>query len=258
MLSKFMGKFKKMTLALMLVTGIIVLSSGVQAQMSGEEIIKKVDETLTSSSRESQITMTIVNENGQKRVRTIKLLSKEEGKGLVEFLEPADVKGTSFLTVEEKGEENMWLFLPAVGNVRRIASHMRNGSFMGTDFTYNDMSLYKDKYKTELIKEDEFEDSSCFFLKSVPTEADIQYSFMEMWVRKSDFMPLQLKFYDKAENLLKVMDNNNIEKINGHLTPREIIMENIQEGTKTILELKEIEFNKDLPDNLFTTRNMRR
>ena len=248
---------------LMLIIGMIVGSSGVLAKKNGEEIIKKVDETLTSKTRDSKIKMTIVNENGQKRNRTIKIISKGENKGLVEFVEPADVEGTAFLTVDKKGKENMWLYLPAVGSVRKVASHMRNGSFMGTDFTYNDISMiggsdYTDKYNSKLLGEEQVRGEKCYILESTPTEDDIDYSKMKMWVRKNDYMPLKLKFYDKDEQVLKKMLNKNITDIDGHITPKTIIMENVQKGTETRLTLKKIEYNKSIPERVFTTRYMKR
>ena len=248
---------------LMLIIGMIVGSSGVLAKKSGEEIIKKVDETLTSKTRDSKIKMTIVNENGQKRNRTIKIMSKGENKGLVEFVEPADVEGTAFLTVDKKGKENMWLYLPAVGSVRKVASHMRNGSFMGTDFTYNDISMiggsdYTDKYDSELLGEEKVNGKKCYVLESTPTEDDIDYSKMKMWVRKNDYMPLKMEFYDQDKKLLKVMTNKNITNIDGHITPKKITMKNQQKGTKTILNLEKIEFNIEIPQRVFTTRYMKR
>ena len=250
-------------MTLVLVMGLTVVSSGVLAKKDGEEIITKVDETLTSETRDSKIKMTIVNENGQKRDRTIKILSKGDNRGLVEFLKPADVEGTTFLTVDKNDKENMWLYLPAVGSVRKVASHMRNGSFMGTDFTYNDISMiggsdYNDKYDSKLIGEAKINGDKCYVLESTPTEDDIDYSKMKMWVRKNDYMPLKMEFYDQDKKLLKVMTNKNITNIDGHITPKKIIMKNQQKGTKTILNLEKIEFNIEIPQRIFTTRYMKR
>lgn len=247
-----------------IIIGIIVLMFSTTAfAIDGEEIINKVDETLEADTRKSEIQMTIINENDQKRERTIEIYSKGEGKGLIEFLAPADVEGTTFLTLEENGQENMWLFLPAVGNVRKIASHMKTGSFMGTDFSYNDISViggssYRKDYKSSLEEEVSYQGDECYLLETNPTKDEIGYSKMKMWVRKSDYIPLKLEFYDKDEELLKVMKNSNIKNIDGHLTPQKITMENVQQETKTILSLDEVEYDIEIPDNIFTTRYMKR
>lgn len=239
----------------------VLMISSTALAIDGEEVINKVDETLESETRESEIQMTIINENDQKRERTIEIYSKGEGKGLIEFLAPADVEGTTFLTLEEEGEDNMWLYLPAVGNVRKIASHMRSGNFMGTDFSYNDISMvggsnYKDDYESTLEEEVQFEGKTCYLLESAPSKEDIQYSKMKMWVNKENFMPLKLEFYDSEDELLKVMTNTNIEKIDGHLTPQKITMKNVQKDTQTILSLNSVEYNVEIPDRIFTTRYM--
>ena len=255
---------KKYLSLLGVVVGITILMiSSTALAIDGEEIISKVDETLESETRKSEIQMTIINENDQKRDRTIEIYSKGEGKGLIEFLAPADVEGTTFLTLEKEEEENMWLYLPAVGNVRKIASHMKSGNFMGTDFSYNDISMlggsnYKNDYQSTLKEEVEYEGKTCYLLESNPSKEDIQYSKMKMWVNKENFMPLKLEFYDNEGKLLKVMTNKNIEQINGHLTPQKITMKNVQQETQTVLTLNSVEYNVEIPDRIFTTRYMER
>jgi outer membrane lipoprotein-sorting protein len=252
---------KYLVILSIMIVGLLVLTSPTVLAITGEEVLDEVDKTLDSNTRRSEIKMTIVNENGQKRERTVEIVSKGDNKGLVQFLAPADVEGTSFLTLTEDGEENMWLFLPAIGNVRKIASHMRNGSFMGTDFTYNDISMlggsdYRSDYQSNLAEEVEYDGKTCYLLESQPTDQDIQYSRMKMWVNKANYVPLKMEFYDEEDNLLKVMTNKNIKNIDGHLTPNEITMENVQAGTKTILSLSNVEYNVEIPDRVFTTRYM--
>src|SRR6056297_3998974 len=203
-----------------MIVGLFVVTSPTVLAITGEEVLDEVDKTLNSNTRRSEIKMTIVNENDQKRERTVEIVSKGDNKGLVQFLAPADVEGTSFLTLTEDGEENMWLYLPAIGNVRKIASHMRNGSFMGTDFTYNDISMlggsdYRSDYKSNLEDEVKYNGKDCYLLKTVPTKEDIEYAKMKMWVNKENYMPLKMEFYDSDGKLLKIMKNVNIEKIDG-------------------------------------------
>ena len=232
-------------------------------EITGEDILEKVDEKMDSETRDFILDMTIVNENGQKRDRKITIKTKGEDKGLVKFLEPGNVKDTALLTVEENDEENMWLYLPALGNVKKIASHNKNGSFMGTDFTYNDIDMvggsnYEDDYDSELIGEEKINGDLCYKLSTTPIKDSIDYSEMKMWVRKEDYMPLKLEFYDQDGELHKIMKNENYTDIDSHLTPEKIVMEDVQKGTKTILELSEVQYNIELNDQIFTTRYLRR
>ncbi len=251
---------KKLSLSLVLFMMVmVVFSSSILAEdLTGKDILKKVDEILSSNSRDSEIKMTVINEDGQKRERTIQIMTKGDN-GLVKFLAPADVEGTALLARKEKGEDNMWLYLPALGNVRKIASHMRNGSFMGTDFTYQDINMvggekYENDYTSELIGSEEINGDDCYLLDTVPTNADIDYSHVKMWIRKADYMPIKLEFYDADGELLKVMTNSDIKDVDGHLTPSIIEMKNVQENTRTVLELKNIKYDVKIPDNIFTTR----
>ena len=248
-------------LSILLLT--VFFSVSVMAKMTGEEVLDKVDEEMDSDSRDFILDMTIVNKNGQKRDRKITIKTKGENKGLVKFLEPGDVKNTALLTREENGEENMWLYLPSIGNVNKIASHSKSGNFMGTDFTYNDIDMvggsnYKKDYESELIGEEKINGDLCYKLSAVPTKDSINYSEMKMWVIKDDFMPLKLKFYDKDGKLHKIMTNKNYRNIDSHLTPETIIMKDEQKGSKTILELEEVQYNIELANRIFTTRYLTR
>jgi outer membrane lipoprotein-sorting protein len=247
----------------LILAGVLLMGGfqiGVMAEeTNGEDIIEKVDSKLESDTRDFVLDMTIVNENGQKRDRKITIKTKGDNKGLVKFLEPGDVAGTALLSVEKNGEEDMWLYLPALGNVKKVASHNKNGSFMGTDFTYNDIDMvggsnYEDDYYSKLIGEEEFNGDLCYKLSTIPTKESIDYSKMKMWVRKSDFMPLKLEFYDQNNKLNKVMTNSSYRKVDSHLTPEKIVMKDVQKGTKTILGLKDVKFNVELSERIFTTR----
>ena len=260
-----MKKIKLLTALLVISTLVIIgLGTSVMAkEMTGEDILEKVDKKMDSETRDFVLDMTIVNENGQKRDRKITIKTKGENKGLVKFLEPGDVKDTALLTVEENDQEDMWLYLPALGNVKKIASHNKNGNFMGTDFTYNDIDMvggsnYEADYESKLVGEEKIRGDICYKLSTTPTKESINYSEMKMWVRKSDYMPLKLEFYDQDGNLKKVMTNKNYRDIDSHLTPEEIVMENVQKGTKTILKLSEVEYNIKLNDQIFTTRYLSR
>lgn len=226
--------------------------------LSGPEILKQIDQVFAAESRDYQIEMTIINQDGQKRNRSLEILTKENH-ALVKFLAPADVEGTALLLTEDADQSNMWLYLPALASTRKVASHLKNGSFMGTDFTYQDFNLfgsqrYAEDYQSKLLRSEQFNDVNCYLLKTIPTDPDCDYSQILMWVRQTDFVVLKLEFYDAEEQLLKVMINGEIKMIDNYLTPTKIIMENVQKNTQTILQLKKVEYDKNLPDHLFTTR----
>lgn len=254
---------RKVLINLLFVFVIFIAVSNSSITSNGEDILDEVDRVLNTESSDYTITMIIINSDGYERERRMRIVSKGNDRGFVRFLGPADIEGTGFLTVTEEGEENMWLYLPALGNVRRIASHQKGSNFMGTDFTYKDISIiagsnYCNDYKSELIGEEEYDNSMCLVLESLPVDEDIDYSKMKMWVRNEDYMPLKLEFYDIDDKLLKVMTNFNIKEKDGHLMAGEIVMENVQKGTKTILYVDKIMFDLEIPDSIFTIRYLQR
>lgn len=226
--------------------------------LTGDDILTKMDEVFTAESRDYEIHMTIVNQDGQERERSLEILTKDDH-ALVKFLAPADVEGTALLMTEDNGKSNMWLYLPALASTRKVASHLKNGSFMGTDFTYQDFNLfgsqkYAEDYQSTLLGSENFSDTTCYLLKTIPTDPDCDYSQILMWVRQNDYVVLKLEFYDAQEKLLKVMTNLEIKTIDTYLTPTKITMHNVQKNTKTILQLKKVEYDTKIPDYLFTTR----
>ncbi len=114
----------------LLILGLLVALASSAAGASGEEILARLDETMQSNSREVVQKMTLVSAKGQERTRQVQMWSKTD-RMLVRFLAPADVAGTGLLSVGD----DMWLYLPALGRVRRIAGHAKKGSCMGTDLS---------------------------------------------------------------------------------------------------------------------------
>ena len=114
--------------------------------LSGEEILQKLDEVeYGAKDTVAEIRMVLVSEGGNKSERKLKMFQKGEEKRLIRFLGPADVKGIGFL---DAGKDKMYVYMPAFHKIRRIAGHVKNENFAGTDFSYDDMSseLFSHKY----------------------------------------------------------------------------------------------------------------
>ncbi len=230
------------------------------ANLTGQEILKKVETARRAKTVELKNTMFIYNESGDKRERTIRIYHKqaEIEKSLIKFLAPADVEGTGFLSLKNNQKEEMYLYLPALGTIKKISGSQKNGSFVGTDFSYNDLTVlsganYTDNYSAELLEEDK----EYYFLKLDPKD-DYEYKFAKMQVRKDIFYPVKIEFYDQSDNLIKIMTHANIEKIASNWLARKISMENVEKGSKTVMMIDEVSFGKSLADELFTTRYLRR
>ena len=167
------------------------LSLGAQAEnLTGNDVLDNVEKAIAADTSQMEFKMVLHSDEGQTRERKLTVMSRETDDGVdqvfIRFLSPPSVEGTGFLAIDYGDDDDMYLYMPAVGSVRRIATGQRDGSFVGTDFTYNDLSLiggenYQDDYDAEIIAETEEK----FILEMIPTDEDIHYDFAEMRVQKT-------------------------------------------------------------------------
>ena len=234
-------------------------------ELTGEEILEKIKGKISlTGSGMATIKLIMENKRGEQGSNTIKVyrkVSEKIEKQLIEYLEPADVKGTKLLSIVEKGKEGMmWLYLPVLGRERRIVGQLKKGSFMGTDFTFEEIGggkSYEEKYKAEKLEDEIFEDYSCYVLKLDPKEEGTECTYLKMWVWKEEFLPLKIEFYEEEEKLTKSLTNSDLRKEDGEYMAYKIVMANEIKGTKTIVEILDTE-REEPSDDYFTLRYLRR
>lgn len=244
--------------------GIIVTlpTPSLAAGLSGPEIIAQVDNSMQSDSKIMQERMIIANATGQQRTREIQAWNKRSqdvDRMLVRFLGPADVAGTGFLM----SDDDMWLYLPALGKVRRIAGHARKGSFMGSDLSYADMESlgstgFAEGYEAKLVGEGEMAGEAVYVLELIAQAQETSYGKLGMWVSQRTFLPRRIEYYDNDGELLKVLSTYEVRETQGRWVAGKMEMENVQTGTKTTLEVTDVQFQVDINDDIFTTRNLER
>ena len=235
------------------------------AQESARDIMLRIDGRPNGNDRTMSMTMRLVNKNGKERIRKMKLYSKDYGKddkSLFFFEQPADVKGTGFLSWgydNPDRDDDRWLYLPALKRSKRISGASKNDSFMGSDMTYDDMgnrSVDEDEHK--LLREEAVDGHDCWVIESVPRDPKHPYSKMVRWYRKDALATVKGEFYDRRGKLLKTMLQSGIEKIGDCWVARETVVENVQNPHKTIVEVTEVSFDTGLDDNLFRVANLER
>lgn len=250
----------------LLAAGAVVLMSqapALSAEMSAYDIVKKAEDLLDQAKDSTaEMTMTLVNDKGQKRERSLSAFVKKYGednsRSILFFNSPADVKGTSFLVWTENKEDKQWLYLPALQRVRQISASGKGESFMGTELTFFDMGSHDiDEYTFKTVKEEPVNGEMCYMIEALPKKVEF-YSRINLWVRKDNFIPAQADFYDpkgRYEKQGKFMQVENIQNIN---TPTHIEMHNVQNGRTTIIELSNVVYDTGLKDDMFTERYMKR
>lgn len=242
------------------VVAVLVLAMGVYAaDPSGFDILAQTTEVMRSESRVMDLQMLLVNSRGQQRSRTVKVWSKagEDGeKMLLQFLEPRDVAGTGFLVMED----DMWLYLPALRQTRRIAGHAKTGSFMGSDLSYEDMqdliTTGFSEYDAQWLATETRGGESTHKLRLTPN-ADSSYDYLEMWVSVETSLPRHIAYSVKGE-VVKSMATEQFEIVDGRWTPTEIIVQNHVQNTRTELRIQDVNFSQTIDDALFSVRNLER
>ena len=256
---------KTLTVKTVLIAFIILTVSNLAVgQQTGRDIMQKVDERPDGDTRKSLMTMELINKRGRKRVRSMLSYSKDFGddkKTIMFFQEPADVKGTGFLTwdySDDDKDDDRWLYLPAMKKNRRISgTSAKKEYFMGSDFTYDDMGnrdIDSDNHK--LLREETLNGSDCWVIESTPKETDEQYSKKIGWIRKDNFIAVKVEYFDKQGALMKVLEVNGVKEIDGFWTATSMTMNNLQREHKTIISIESMEYNMPLDDNLFTVNSL--
>jgi len=221
----------------------------------GRALLKEVQEKITvSGDRVSVQRMRLVDADGTERVRGMKTYELGEDRTLITFTEPADVKGVSVLTLPGN---TIYMYMPAFGKVRRIASHIKNQNFMGTDFSYEDISMnYVDNYDV-IGFEKTGEEETPYYLELRPKpDSEISYSKLNMWMNK-DRVPVLVEYFGKDGELSKRMTVRP-ELVGDYWEMTYIEMETVGTGHKTIIELSKVEHDTGLKQDFFSPRNLRR
>ena len=252
----------KSKIIIILLCAIFIFTAVAIAQeLTGKQIIQKVSDRASSTTIIMQVRMTITDRRGDTRARSIISRMKDSktgGKTVVTFLKPDDVKGTKFLVIENKsGDDDQFLYMPALGKPKRISSKQKSGKFMGTDFSYADLQAHDPNKGTHTRLDDESIDGNlCYKVQTVPNNPeDYEYSKIIYWVRQDNDIPVKGEFYDKSGELLKVLTITNIEKNkDGKWVVKDSLMKNVQKGTSTRMEVLQYQTNVNIPDDFFSER----
>ncbi len=238
-------------------------------QIDARQVAVNIDEREDGADETAEMEMILINKRDQQRVRKIMTYRKDDGddtKSVMFFLEPADVKGTGFLSWnydDESKDDDQWLYLPALKKVRRISSSGKADYFMGTDFTYSDMGDREiDDYTYAHIDTEVIDGIECYHMERLPKDDNVidetGYSRTEIWVRPDIWMMMKAVFFDKKGKLLKELAVSDFEEVNGIWIAKTMHMNNIQKEHQTTLKFNNNQFDTGLDDDLFSQRQLQK
>ena len=255
-----MKKITLMLLALFVATAVLSAQ-----EITGLKIIENVYNRPTGEDQTADLTMSLINSRGDKRVREIQQFLKDTGdmeKKIMFFVAPADVYNTSFMnwSYDEAGkDDDQWIYLPALKRVKRISSDSKSDYFMGSDFTYDDLGDRHPSSDThKLIREEEIDGEMCYVVESIPKEEEYMYSKTITWVVKDKWIGKKKEFYDEDGELLKTLTVKESVKIKDFIVITLSEMHNVQSDHKTIMKLENVKIDTGVSDKKFTERMMKR
>ncbi|RAK07515.1 MucB/RseB-like sigma(E) regulatory protein [Halanaerobium saccharolyticum] len=257
----FKAKVNKQKLIFFSTAAVLMLlllsfNSALLAQdLTADEIINRRDENEYVITAYSEAEMIIKN-SGRTQTKTMR--SWQDGdNALAEFTNPRD-RGTRFL----KRDDDLWMFFPQAEDLVKISGHMLEQGMMGSDFSYQDM-LESDKltelYDFELLGEEEYEGRPAYKLEGVKVPGkEVSYYRRVVWIDRERFVGLKEELYAESGRLLKVATVLNVEEIEGRWYPTRMIMENkLRQNTSTEFIVNEIQFEPELPEDIFTLERLR-
>ncbi|KAA3615597.1 MAG: outer membrane lipoprotein-sorting protein [Calditrichaeota bacterium] len=228
------------------------------SQESALDIVKKSNDLIRSKSSYAEFKMIIIKPDWSREV-AMKVWSIEPDYSLLLVTAPARDKG--MVTLKRKQE--VWNFIPSVQKTIKIPPSMMLQSWMGSDFTNDDLvrqSSIVEDYQHQVIGEEEYEGYLCHKVELIPNpEAGVVWGKIIMWISKKGFLQLKIDYYDEDDFLVKTMKGSQIKQLGGRLIPTYWEMIPVDEpGQKTVLEYLDIEFNKKIRTNFFSQQNMKR
>jgi outer membrane lipoprotein-sorting protein len=240
----------------------LFLISGVSYSQNVEDIVSKSYNAAYYNGDDGRATveMTIVDKQGRTRKRKLNLLRLDLEDGgrqnyYAYFKEPADVKQMVFMVHKKVGgDDDRWMYLPALDLVKRIAASDKRSSFVGSDFLYEDISgrsLEEDKF--ELLNETE----SHYLVKATPKKTE-DFSYYTILIDKKNYLPLVAEYYNESGKPYRVISALKVETFGGYPTITEMKAENLETKSYTVNEFSKIEYNIGLNEDIFTERFLRR
>lgn len=232
----------------------------------GFEIVKTQKESDAGwNDMVAKMKLILTEPGGDKNVREMRSLSLEvkgDGdKSLSVFDYPNDVKGTAFLTFSHvKEHDDQWLYLPALKRVKRINSRNKTGSFMGSEFTYEDMASDElEKYDYAWIKDEVIQGVDCYVVENYPRDEMSGYTKRVVWIDKQDFKTHKVEFYDKKNAKIKTLSFSDFELfLDKHWRAKTHHMINHNNKRGTIIKWEEITFKTGLADKDFSKNSLKR
>lgn len=238
---------------------LLIFSPPSFADDKGTQLAQAVYDRPDGDTSIAKTTMILTKEGAVPRKREFYSFGWDKGDGetmtLIRFVTPADVKDTGLLTHSHAdGENDQWLYLPALKRERRIAGDRKGGRFVGSDLYYEDLQDRKVSQDVHTyIGKEKINGVECDVVESVPVkEENSTYSKRKLWIHPSTLIPIRVDFYQGGDTPSKRLKVKKIKKVQDIWTVMAVDIEDLKEKQTTTITLGKITYNVDLPESLFS------
>lgn len=217
-------------------------------------ILKKTDQvTFAPKDQKATVRLIMTDKKGNEQTREAEYIQKGSEMRLFRFTAPASQKGIAFLSLPE---DVMYIYMPAFGKEQRIASHVKNQSFAGTDFSYDDMEskTMSEEYDPKLISET----ADSYLLELSPKPGlKSDNSKVVVIIRKDNYYFSKVEYYDLGGRKYKELLNQNIEKIGNYWIAKDMLMKDLLKSHSTRMLTEQITVDSNIPDEEFSVRKLK-
>ncbi len=241
-----------------IVLHILLVATPATAQLTGREIMERADNLTRGDTQEGTYSMTIVRPDWE-RTMVFQYWSEGTEKAFIRVREPVKERGVAFLKV---GRE-MWQYVPRINRVIKIPPSMMLQSWMGSDFTNDDLvreSSVVDDYEHTLLGREEVNGFEAYKVQLIPKPGvAVAWDRFVEWIRVSDFVPLRAEYFNERGERVRTMLFDDIREMDGRIIPARMeLIEEKKEGRRTILQLDNVLFDRPVARATFTQQNLRR
>lgn len=237
-----------------------------EAAEKGLQIAKEIKARNTGwQDSTANLSMILRNKAGNETTREMRTNSLEQlhdgDMSMTIFDNPRDVAGTSFLSHTHINEpDDQWLYLPALKRVKRISSKNKSGPFMGSEFSYEDLSSFEvAKFSYRWLRDEPYNGEDCFVVETTPVDQYSGYSRQVIWVDKAEYRAHKIEFYDRRNKHMKTLTIHDYAQYNGKFwRPTLQKMVNHLNGKSTDIVMSNYQLGTGLDASDFTENSLKR
>lgn len=227
-------------------------------QEDARGVMQKADEKMRGKTSQAEMTIQTIRSTWTRELK-LKTWTKGTSYAMILVTAPAKEKGTVFL----KSGKEVWNWVPSIERVIKLPPSMMTQSWMGTDFTNDDLvkeSSVVDDYTHSFAGDSTIQGRECYKIKLTPRpEAAVVWGMIVVWIDKKDYLQMRAEFYDEENILVSTMQSYDVKIIGDRLLPSKVEMIPAdKKGEKTVMIYNSISFDQPIADSFFSTQNMKK